>query len=122
MDKVERKIQEYAGMIRKQAVELLQDIEVEVMPYVEDDTISNAMIQAEDIVKSILEGRFQWDGDYIVIEGMRELTPRLCLRFTQSKWDMLRDKLIERMPACPKDAKIAALEDELKCAYERGGY
>ena len=122
MDKVERKIQEYAGIIRKQAVELLQDIEVEVMPYVEEDTIANAMIQAEDIVKCILEGRFQWDGDYIVIEGMRELTPRICLRFNQSKWDSLRDKLIERMPACPKDAKIAALEDELKLAYERRIY
>lgn len=119
MDKVERKIQEFAGMIRKQAVELLQDIEVEVMPYVEDDTIGNAMIQAEDIVKNILEGRFQWDGDYIVIEGMRELTPRICIRFNQSQWDMLRDKLIERMPACPKDAKIAALEDELECVYGR---
>lgn len=122
MDKVERKIQEYAGMIRKQAVELLQDIEVEVMPYVEEDTIANAMIQAEDIVKCILEGRFQWDGDYIVIEGMRELTPRICIRFNQSKWDNLRDKLIERMPACPKDAKIAALENELKLAYERRVY
>ena len=119
MDKIERRIQEYAGMIRKQAVELLQDIEVEVMPYVEEDTICNAMIQAEDIVKNILNGRFQWDGDYILIEGVREMTPRISMKFNQSMWDAMRDNLIERMPACPKDAKIAALEDELKRAYGR---
>tara|TARA_B100000678_G_scaffold148326_1_gene123774 strand:+ start:82 stop:453 length:372 start_codon:yes stop_codon:yes gene_type:complete len=119
MDKVEKKIQEYAEMIRKQSVELLQDIEVEVMPYVEEDTIANAMIQAQDIVKAILEGRFKWDGDYIVIHGVRELTPRLLMKFSQSKWDSMRDNLIERMPACPKDAKIAALEEELQLAYRR---
>lgn len=122
MDKLEQKIQEVSDMIRKSAVEALFDIEAEILPYVDHDTVCNAAIQAEEIVHKILEGRFDWDGDYIVIKEMKELTPRIRIKFSDFKYDTLRDKIIERMPECPKDAKIKALEDELKRAYAHGRY
>lgn len=122
MEKLDQKIQEFADGLRKSAIEALFDVEAEVLPYVEHDTVCNAAIQAEDIVRNILEGRFEWNGDYIVINGMRELTPRIRIAFTTFNYDTLRDKIIERMPECPKDAKIKALEDELKLAYERRMY
>lgn len=118
MDKLDNKIKEVADSIRRQVAAALSDVECEVLPYVEEDTIANAMFQAGDIVRNILEGRFDWDGDYIVIRDMRELTPRIRLEFSPHDWDALRDKIIERMPACPKDAKIAALEAQLKRSYE----
>lgn len=119
MEKLDEKIKEVADKIRKQVEEALFDVECEVLPYIEQDTVANAYYQAQEIVGNILEGRFEWDGDYIVIGGMRELTPRIRINFIPYKYDKLRDKIIERMPSCPKDAKIAELEDELKRAYGR---
>ena len=118
MDKAEQKIKEYAEAIRKQAQDLLGDIESDILPYIEEDTTYNAMYQAGDIVRKIIEGRFEWDGHYIVIHSVRPLNPRIRLEFSACQYDTLRDKIIERMPACPKDAKIKALEDQLKQAYE----
>lgn len=119
MEKLDNKIKEVAESIRKQVTEALFDVECEILPYVEEDTIANAMLQAEEIVRNILEGSFDWDGDYIVIRDMRELTPRIRIAFSTHDWDALRDRIIERMPECPKDAKIASLEASLKRAYDR---
>ena len=114
---IEDKLKEFADSIREQAKEALCDFESDVLPYVEDDTIMNAQIQAIDIVENILKGRFEWDGGYILVNSAREFSPRVRLAFSTTRYDQLRDNIIARMPECPKDAKIKALEEELNRAY-----
>lgn len=119
MSELEEKIKEIADQIRAKVSELLFDVESDVLPYIDEDTQMNASIQAEEIVKNILSGRFVFDGDYIVVNNVREFSPRVRFAFTSLDYDNLRDKIIERMPKCPKDAKIAALEYQLKQSYDR---
>ena len=119
MSTLEEKIKEVADQIRSQVSNVLSDVESDVLPYIEQDTEMNASIQAQDIVKNILSGNFVFDGDYIVVNNVREFAPRVNFAFTTHDYDKLRDNIIERMPKCPKDAKIAALESQLKRAYER---
>lgn len=118
MEKLDQKMTEFADMIRKAATDVLHDFESDVLPYVEEDTIANAMIQAEQIVKDIICGDFEWDGDYIRVKPAREFSPSVRIKFSSANYDTLRDKIIERMPECPKDAKIKSLEAQLKQAYE----
>ena len=119
MNALEEKIKELADRVRLQVSELLIDVESDVLPYLDEDTAMNASIQAQDIVKNILSGNFIFDGDYIVVNNVREFAPRVRFAFTSLDYDNLRDKIIERMPKCPKDAKIAALEYQLKQSYDR---
>ncbi len=119
MCSLDDKLKEIACEIRRVAMEALSDIEVDILPYVESDTFENVAIQTEQIVQNILAGRFVFDGDYIHVNAVREGSPRVRLAFTAHNYDTLRDKIIERMPKCPKDAKIAALELRLKESYGR---
>lgn len=112
-------VEEFAEKIRKEAKEVLSDFESDLLPYIDEDTIFNAQIQAVDIVENIIAGDFEWDGDYIIVSKARRFSPRVRIAFNKMKYDRLRDSLIEHMPKCPKDDKIAALEEELKRSYER---
>ena len=118
MNALEEKIKEIADHVRSQVSALLFDVESDVLPYIDEDTAMNAAIQAQDIVKNILSGNFIFDGDHIVVNNTREFAPRVRFAFTSLDYDNLRDKIIERMPKCPKDAKIAALESQLKQSYD----
>ena len=118
MSALEERIKQIADLIRKQVAETLLDVESDILPYVEDDTASNAEIQAGEIVRNIIAGKFVFDGDYIVIDNVRDMSPRVRLVFTSLDYDSIRDKIIERMQKCPKDAKIAALESQLKRSYD----
>lgn len=89
------------------------DIYCGLLPYVSNDVVSNAMLQAEDLFHNVITGDFKWDGDYIVIAPARTFSPRVRMAMTHQLYDSLRDALIEHMPTCPKDAKIEALEREL---------
>lgn len=118
--RLQDRINQFTELIKKEALEVIGNITVDVLPYVEKDTLFNAEIQAAEIVKAIIEGRFDWDGDYIVINTqIRDLTPRIRMEFTTGQYDALRDNIIARMPACPKDAKIASLQEDLRRAYQR---
>lgn len=112
-------LKRFADEFKKVADKTLTDVYVGLLPHALSDTKFNAELQAGDMVRDIIAGRFEWDGDYIVI-GAREYSPRIRLAFTQSDYDSLRDAIIERMPKCPKDSKIEMLERQLKQAYERG--
>jgi hypothetical protein len=112
-------VEEFAQKIRDEAKEVLSDFESDILPYIDEDTIFNAQFQAVDIVESILAGDFEWDGDYIIVSKAREFSPRVRIAFDKMKYDRLRDNIIAHMPKCPKDDKIAALEEELERAYRR---
>lgn len=115
---LEAKLKEFAEKIRETAEETLGDLHCGLLPYVVDDSIMNAHVQVQDLLVNILAGRFEWDGDnYIAVNSAREFSPRVRIEFSSFQYDALRDRIIERMPKCPKDAKIKELEDRLEIAY-----
>jgi hypothetical protein len=102
--------------IAKEAINALQEAYSDMLPYISEDTEMNAAYQASDLVRNIIAGRFEWDesGEYINIQSVREYSPSVRIAFTSFEYDSLRDKIIERMSKCPKDAKIEMLERKLK--------
>lgn len=102
--------------IAKEAVAALQDAYTDLLPYLSDEVEQNAACQASELVQSIIAGRFEWDesGKYIRIQSYREFNPTVRIAFTSFEYDSLRDRIIERMPKCPKDAKIEMLERQLR--------
>lgn len=109
-------LREFTEKVRDAADEAIGDAEVRILPYVLEDTDANAMFQAEDIVRSLMGGNFEHDGEYITVRHPRCNT-RIPMKFSDFNYDHLRDKLIERMVTCPKDAKIEMLERQLREAY-----
>ena len=106
--------------IAREAVVALEEAYSDMLPYISDDTESNAALQASDVVRNIIAGHFEWDesGEYISVKSARDYSPKIRLAFTAADYDSLRDKIIERMPKCPKDAKIEMLERQLKEYYK----
>lgn len=121
-NEIEQQLEKYFLQIKermyKVAEEAIGEVYCHLLPYVTEDALANAQHQAEDIVRQIASGNFKFEGDYAVIEGVREFSPRVRIAMTANKYNAVRDALIERMPKCPKDDKIQALENELKLAYE----
>lgn len=119
----EKVLQEYFKKIKEETINQMEgaigDVYSGLLPYILDDTEGNAAYQAEEIVKQLIAGNFNFDGDYAVIEGVREYAPRIAIALNESKYNAMRDNLIKAMPKCPKDDKIAALENELKTAYQQ---
>lgn len=107
----------FSEQVKKSADEAISEAECKILPYVLQDTEMNAMIQAQEIVEMILAGKFDHDGEWIKMHHPRHISS-IRMKFSEMKYDTLRDRIIERMTTCPKDAKIAALELELKLAYE----
>lgn len=99
---------------------IMGDFYSEHLPYVLEDTEFNAQARAEDIVKQIASGNFEREGDYVRVKhptGGYQTSLRIAM--TDYQYDHLRDNLIKSMPKCPKDAKIEALQRQLKEQEER---
>ena len=115
---LQERLQSLAKDVRKSADEALDDLTSDILPYLMADTEMNIELYVAEAVRKIISGEFQWDGDYIRINPVREFSPSIRIAFSTMVYDKLRDKIIEGVPKCPKDAKIASLEEELKWAYE----
>lgn len=112
-------IKDFSGKVKDAADEAITGAECVILPYVLDDTIANAMFQAQDIVEMIMAGNFEHDGEYITVKHPRG-DARIRMKFSEHlQYDTLRDRLIERMTTCPKDARIKMLEHSLQESYRR---
>lgn len=109
-------LREFTEKVKDAADEAIGEAEVRILPYVLEDTDANAMFQAQDIVRALMEGDFEHDGEWLIVRHPR-CTTRIPMNFSDFSYDHLRDKLIERMAKCPKDAKIERLERQLRESY-----
>ena len=117
-NKLASKIEEMKIKIKLAAHDVLDDVYSDILPYILEDTMFNAKIQSEEIILKIIAGDFSFDGDYAVIDSPRNINPKIRIKFTASQYDRVRDAIIERMPTCPKDAKIKELEIRIKTIGE----
>ena len=92
--------------------ESLDRIHGEMVPYLNDDTESNAIYRAVDIVKSIMSGSYS-----ISDEGVISVNGWRIEGLTNYNHDKLVDKLAERCSDMAAQKKIERLEEQLKEAW-----
>lgn len=90
----------------------IDDIHSEMLPYVNDDTQSNAIYRAHDIISQILTNNFTLEGDNIICDGWKT-------KLTTRDHDRLVDKLADKCADKAAQNKIERLERLLKESYER---
>ena len=73
--------------------EALDKIHDDMVPYLNDDTENNARYRAVDIVRSIMRGDFDMEGDHITVDIL-----------SAKAGDVAKDKKIERLERQLKEA------------------
>jgi hypothetical protein len=86
----------------------LDKIHSEMVPYLNDDTDSNAIYRAVEIVQKILIGNFEVEDGKIKVDGWT-----IC-RLTDFDYDKLVDILSAKAGDAAKDKKIERLERNIK--------
>lgn len=92
--------------------EALDKIHSEMVPYLNDDTESNATYRAVEMVRKIMVGDFEVVGNGIQVDGWT------ISSMTDFDYDKLVDVLSSKAGDVAKDMKIARLEAQLKSAIE----
>jgi hypothetical protein len=92
--------------------EALDKIHSDMVPYLNDDTENNARYRAVDIVRSIMRGDFEMEGDYITVDGWH------ITNLTDFNYDKMVDILSAKAGDVAKDKKIERLERQLLEAIE----
>ena len=86
-------------------------IQGDLLPYINDDTESNARYRAADMVGLIIEGEFEIDGSRIMVDGWP------VGNMTSFNYDKLVDVLAAKAGDKAKDLKIERLERLLADSY-----
>ena len=89
--------------------ESLNAIHSEMLPYVTADTESNAIYRAADIVKSIISGNIEIDGDKVKVNQ-----DGFYFVMTNYEYDSVVDNLAKVAGDRAKDLKIERLEARIK--------
>ncbi|MGB2272516.1 MAG: hypothetical protein ACPH15_05800 [Pseudomonadales bacterium] len=105
-------VNEFKKEVERSVKYAIDDIHSEIVPYVNEDTIHNAIYRAHDIVSSILTSNFTLEGDEIICNGWNT-------KLTNNDYDRLVNKLAEKCSDKSAQLKIERLERQLKEAYSR---
>lgn len=98
--------------MNKHVENAIQDIYCDMLPYVNDDTESNAMHRAKDIINQILTSNYTLEDDKIICNGWNT-------KLTTNDHDRLVNKLAEKCSDEAAKQKIARLERQLEESYKR---
>lgn len=114
-DKFNEIILKLKAEINNYTEEAINSIHSEMLPYVNDDTESNAIYQAHDIVLNMLSGNFTLNGDEIVCCGWKT-------KLTDNDHDRLVNKLAEKCADEAMKKKVERLERQLVEEAYRSSY
>ena len=98
--------------MNKYIEDAIDDIHLNMIPYVNDDTEANAIYRSSDIVNQILSGFYKIEDSKIVCNGW-------STNLTDNDHDRLVDKLAEKCSDEAAKQKIARLERQLEESYKR---
>jgi len=115
-DKYQEIVKELDARIQKSVTEACERVHSEIVPYINDDTESNARFRAVDIVRKIIRGEFDVDGSRIKVDGW------VVDSLTDNDYDRVVDALAARAGDQAKDMKIARLERLLSEAMNKNHY
>ena len=119
---IETKYKEILDQFKKDTEALVEDavtkIYTDLLPHVESDTEYNVQYRSDDVIKNLLAGKVEvYDDNTVKVSDSNGMST--FIRITSNQYDGIRKKLLEVMPACPKDLEIESLKEQLKRAYER---
>lgn len=121
----EEKYQEILDTLKVQMHKALDqsitDIHCELAPHFEDDRWGNVTRAAQEVVTKIIAGNFsRVDDEYVYVEDHSGMS--CMLKISTYQYDNMRENLIKAMPKCPKDAKIASLEETIRYMQNSNSY
>lgn len=105
-------VEQFKIDVESAARDALDKIHSEMVPYLNDDTDSNARYRAVEIVQKILIGNFEVEDDEIKVDGW------VIDRLTDFNYNKLVDVLSAKAGDVAKDKKIERLEMLIK-EYEQ---
>lgn len=111
-DKFNKIVEEFKIKTEQFARDAIDSIHSEMLPYVNDDTESNAMHRANDIVSGILSGNYHLADNKISCQGWTTV-------LTDNDHDRLVNKLADKCSDEAAKQKIARLERQLEESYKR---
>jgi hypothetical protein len=107
-----RLVEQFKVDVENATKDALEKIHSEMVPYLNDDTESNARYRAVDIVKAIIRGEFEIEGNYITVDGWH------IVGLSDLNYDKMVDILSAKAGDIAKDKKIERLERTIK-EYEQ---
>ena len=108
-------LSEFANKMKEVAEDVIGSVETEYLPHVLSDTECNVAYRTADCIQSILLGRFEVVGDYIVVNGVHVwLTnyDRLATEIYTKAQKQVDNLMIKEL-----ESKVRNLESQLKEAY-----
>ena len=119
--KLKQITEELKAEIAKATKEKFDEIYCDYLPYLEDDTIQNVAARTERVIEYLLSGKFEFKDDTTAVIGVPgEIDVRV--KITSEQWDGIRSKLLEAMPACPKDLEIQSLKNQIEALENMRSY
>jgi len=113
--KAEQVFNELVEKFKKEAMsavnESIATIHGDLLPYINVDTETNARYRAVDMVSKILVGDFEFDDNYVKVDGW------IICRINDFNYNKIVDVLAAKAGDAAKDAKIARLEAQIKDMY-----
>lgn len=108
-DQVVEILEDFKKKMRHACEDVISAAYGDILPHVASDTEYNAAGKARRAVESILRGDITHDGAcaIVTVDG---IDMRIGLD-ADTRWSLC-SALIQSMPECPKDRRIAALEEE----------
>tara|TARA_R110000851_G_scaffold190894_1_gene341580 strand:- start:231 stop:584 length:354 start_codon:yes stop_codon:yes gene_type:complete len=111
-DKFNSIVEQFKKEVAQASKNAIEDIHSEMLPYVNEDTESNAICRAHDIVGQLLTGNYTLKDDKIACGGWNT-------KLTTNDHDRLVSKLADKCSDKAAQQKIERLERLLKESYER---
>lgn len=94
------------------AKESIGNLYCDILPHAENDTLFNINSSVKNAIEKLLEGKFT-----VTDDNKLNITDRNGIGFhvqLNDKWDnTILNNIVKSMPTCPKDLKIARLEQKI---------
>ena len=94
------------------ADESIANLYCDILPHAENDTLFNIHGSVKNAIEKLLEGKFT-----VTDDNKLNMTDRNGISFhvqLNDKWDnTILNNVVKMMPTCPKDLKIAQLEQQI---------
>ena len=108
-------LSEFATKMKEVAEDVIGSVETEYLPHVLSDTECNVAYRTADCIQSILLGRFEVVGDYIVVNGVHVWLTNYDRLATEIY--AKAEKQVDNLTIKELESKVRNLEASLKESY-----
>jgi len=113
---LERKLKEFTDKLTDVAKDIIGDVYCDYLPHVMSDTECNVAFQTAGALEQILRGKFEVDGDYLVVGNVRVYLNNTYNNVCTSIYNAAQDK-IENATIEELKKEVSSLKQQLLEAY-----